>query len=65
MPEEFYTPAAARKVLGIPRHQLKMLVDTGKLERVLPETSTKRGVYRKQQVDALAEKLRNMIILRA
>lgn len=60
---QYYTSGAACKVLQVDKSTLKRLVDSGKLERVIPPTANKRGVYPKEAVDALAQQRHSIEII--
>ncbi len=55
--EEYYTPREAIEKLDIPASTFYHLVKIGKITKVPSPTSSKRGVYLKEQINKLAKSL--------
>lgn len=57
-----YSASEAREKLGgISAEALKRLVETGKIRKETPPTNKKRGYYNREDVDAVAEAMRDFI----
>lgn len=57
----FYSASEAREKLGgISGEELKRLTDAGKIEKIIPPTNKRKGLYKKADVDRLAEEIKGI-----